>query len=333
MTTLCCETERWPLATPLRDGGGLLSELEVVVVTLRQQAYVGRGEAAGVHYHGEDARSMVEQIESVRERVERGVTRSELLEVLPPGGARNALDCALWEIEAARVGRAAWQLAGLPAPRALLTTYTIGADSPEAMASQARSFASARAIKLKLLGDPLDFERVRAVRAARPDCWLCVDANESFTPRFFARILPALLDARVQLIEQPFPAGKDALLDQVRCSIPIAADESAQDANDLLRLRGRYACVNIKLDKCGGLTAALEMARQARDLNLDIMVGCMAGTTLAMAPAFLVGQLARIVDLDGPVLLRDDRPPAAVYENGTLWCPQAAWGGAAHDRM
>ncbi len=329
MTTVCIETERWPLATHLRDGGGVLSELEVVVVTLREGNHVGRGEAAGVHYHGEDARSMVEQIDRVRARIERGLTRTELLGVLPPGGARNAVDCALWELEAARARHPVWQLAGLPAPRSLLTTYTIGADSPDSMASQGVGFAAARALKLKLLGESLDIERVRAVRAARPDAWLCVDANQSFTPDFFARILPALLEARVELIEQPFAAGQDELLDAVRCPIPIAADEGAQDARDLPRLRGRYACVNIKLDKCGGLTAALAMARRARELDLDIMVGCMAGTTLAMAPAFLVGQLASIVDLDGPVLLREDRPPAAVYEHGMLWCPESAWGGGA----
>jgi L-alanine-DL-glutamate epimerase-like enolase superfamily enzyme len=327
MTTLCIETERWPLAIPLRDGGGVLSELEIAVVTLRDGAHVGRGEAAGVHYHGEDARSMVEQIELVRARIERGLTRTELLELLPPGGARNAVDCALWDMEAAREQRPAWQLARLLPPRPLLTTYTIGADAPDLMAVQGRAFATARALKLKLLGEALDIERVRAVRAARPDAWLCVDANQSFTPDFFTAILPVLLDARVELIEQPFPAGEDELLDEVQCPIPIAADESVQDIRDLPRLRGRFACVNIKLDKCGGLTAALAMARQARAFDLEIMVGCMAGTTLAMSPAFLVGQLASIVDLDGPVLLREDRSPAAVYEHGTVWCPESAWGG------
>ena len=326
MTTLCIETERWPLATPLRDGGGVLRELEVAVVTLRDADHVGRGEAAGVHYHGEDARSMVEQIERVRASIERGLTRPDLLALLPAGGARNAVDCALWELEASREQRAVWQLAALPAPRPLLTTYTIGADSPDAMATQSRAFCAARALKLKLLGEPLDIERVRAVRAARPESWLCVDANQSFTPGFLNTILPALLDARVELLEQPFPAGSEDWLDELHCPIRIAADESAQDVRDLPRLRGRFACVNIKLDKCGGLTAALDMARRARELELEIMVGCMAGTTLAMAPAFLLGQLATVVDLDGPVLLREDRAPPAVYEQGHIWCPQSAWG-------
>jgi L-alanine-DL-glutamate epimerase-like enolase superfamily enzyme len=326
MTTLCIETERWALATPLRDGGGVLSELEVVVATLHDGDHVGRGEAAGVHYHGEDARSMVEQIERVRASIERGLTRTALLELLPAGGARNAVDCALWDLEAAREQRAVWQLAALPAPQPLLTTYTIGADSPDEMAARSRAFTGARALKLKLLGEPLDIERVRAVRAARPQSWLCVDANQSFTPELFATILPVLVDARVELIEQPFPAGREEWLDELVCPIRIAADESAQDACDLPRLRGRYACVNIKLDKCGGLTAALDMARRAQELELEIMVGCMAGTTLAMAPAFLLGQLATVVDLDGPVLLREDRAPPAVYEQGQIWCPPSAWG-------
>jgi L-alanine-DL-glutamate epimerase-like enolase superfamily enzyme len=272
---------------------------------------------------------MIAQIERVRAGVERGLTRTDLLELLPAGGARNAVDCALWDLEAAREQRPVWQLAELPAPRPLLTTYTIGADSPDKMAAQSLAFAGARALKLKLLGESLDIERLRAVRRARPDVWLCVDANQTFTPEFFAAILPALVEAGVELLEQPFPAGKENLLDGLHCPIRIAADESAQDARDLLRLRGRCACVNIKLDKCGGLTAALAMAQQARELGLEIMVGCMAGTTLAMTPAFLLGQLAAVVDLDGPVLLREDRSPAAVYEQGRVWCPNSAWGAAS----
>lgn len=329
MIHLRTQPERWPLKTPLRDGGGVLTDLDVVMVTLTEGTFTGRGEAAGVHYHGESAQLMTEQIESVRRRLEHGVSREQLRDLLPPGGARNAVDCALWELEAMRGQCAVWQLAGLPQPRPLRTTYTIGADAPEAMASIALAFDTARAIKLKLIGDELDRDRVRAVRQARPDVWLSVDANESFTAQTYAGILPILLDARVSLVEQPFPRGGDSALDSIERPMPIAADESAQDIDDLPRLPGRYQFVNIKLDKCGGLTQALLMAREARRLGLDVMIGCMAGTTLAMAPAFLVGQLAHIVDLDGPPLLRDDRPTPAEYESGNIWCPESAWGGIA----
>jgi len=317
------------LKTPLRDGGGVLTDLDVLVVTLTEGTYIGRGEAAGVHYHGESAQSMNSQILGVRRQIEGGASREQLRDLLPSGGARNAVDCALWELEAMRSQCAVWQLASLPSPRPLRTTYTIGADTPETMASQALAFSAARALKLKLLGDELDADRVRAVRQARPDAWLCVDANQSFTPQSYAALLPILLEARVSLIEQPFPAGNDAALEIIEAPIPVAADESAQDVDDLARLPDRYEFVNIKLDKCGGLTQALTMAREAHQLGLEVMVGCMAGTTLAMAPAFLAGQLAHIVDLDGPPLLRKDRLVPAVYESGNIWCPEAAWGGIA----
>ena len=329
MIHLRTQPERWSLKTPLRDGGGLLTDLDVVVVTLTEGTVMGRGEAAGVHYHGESAQSMNEQIERMRPQIEAGVSREQLRDLLPPGGARNAVDCALWELEAMRSQRAVWQLAGLAPPRPLRTTYTIGADSPEIMASLALAFGSARALKLKLIGDELDRDRVRAVRQARPDVWLCVDANQSFTRASYAALLPTLMAERVSLIEQPFPAGSDEVLGSVVAPIPLAADESAQDLDDLPRLAGRYEFVNIKLDKCGGLTQALLMAREARRLGLEVMVGCMAGTTLAMAPAFLVGQLAHTVDLDGPPLLRNDRPMPALYESGNIWCPESAWGGIA----
>lgn len=329
MTSLHIRSERWPLKTPLRDGGGLLTDLEVIVVTLVDGTCSGRGEAAGVHYHGETPQSMSEQIERVRRRIEGGATREQLLDLLPAGGARNAVDCALWELEARRAGCAVWQLAGLSPPRSIRTTYTIGAAAPGEMAAQAVVFADARAIKLKLLGDEFDIERVRAVRQARSDVWLCVDANQSFTRASYDAILPTLAEARVSLIEQPFPADADTQLDALDASILIAADESAQDLQDLARLAGRYDFVNIKLDKCGGLTQALAMAHEARRLGLEIMVGCMAGTTLAMAPAFVLGQLAHIVDLDGPPLLRDDRPDPAHYESGNIWCPESCWGGIA----
>jgi L-alanine-DL-glutamate epimerase-like enolase superfamily enzyme len=196
-------------------------------------------------------------------------------------------------------------------------------------ARTAISYKGAQAIKLKLTGTAIDAERVKAVRAARPEAWLGVDANQGFTRASLADLMPVLIDARVGLIEQPFPIGRDADLDGLRSPIPIAADESVQDLKDVTGLVGRFNVVNIKLDKSGGLTEGLAMARQARSLGLDVMVGNMTGTVLAMAPSALVGQLCRVVDLDGPIFLRNDRSPGAVYENGTFWAPPEVWGSGA----
>ncbi|MBS0417741.1 MAG: dipeptide epimerase [Proteobacteria bacterium] len=326
VTTLSLDIEHWPLETPLRDRGGTLTELEVLVVTLEERGHRGKGEAAGVYYLQDDVPRMLAQIEAVRARIELGTDRHTLLSLLPPGGARNAIDCAFWDLEAHRDGRPAYELAGIPTPVPLVTTYTLGAEQPDEMAERAVKYSSARALKLKLTGDALDVHRVHTVRAARPDVWLSVDANQGFTRAFLDRILPDLVEARVEMIEQPLPVGREAQLEGWRGPIPLAADESAQDIADLPALIGRFEIVNIKLDKCGGLTAALAMAREAQRLGLDIMIGNMTGTTLAMAPAFLVGQLCRVVDLDGPLFLGNDRSAAASYEAGRIWCPQEAWG-------
>jgi len=252
-----------------------------------------------------------------------------LRRLLPAGGARNAVDCALWDLESQLRGMPAWKIAGLNPPVPLVTTFTLSAEDPEQMARTALSYAGAQAIKLKLTGTAIDAERVKAVRAARPEAWLGVDGNQGFSRAALADLLPVLVDARVGLIEQPFPIGREADLDGLRSPIPVAADESAQDLNDVAGLVGRFDVVNIKLDKCGGLTEGLAMARQAQALGLGVMVGNMTGTVLAMAPSALVGQLCRIVDLDGPIFLRNDRSPAAVYENGTFWSPPEVWGSGA----
>jgi L-alanine-DL-glutamate epimerase-like enolase superfamily enzyme len=325
---LTVEIEKWPLKMPVRITGYTFVELELVVVSLNSGGYTGRGEAAGVYYHNENATSVTQQIESVRAAVEEGLTREKLQDILPLGGARNALDCALWDLEAKMFGRPVWQLAGLSAPTPLVTTYTLGADDSVKMAAGARAFAGARALKLKLTGEEEDAERVRAVRAARPDVWLGVDANQGFTPEGLERLLPALIDCNVKLIEQPFRIGRESQLEGLRLPIPIAADESAQGIRDLPALVGRFDVVNIKLDKCGGLTEALAMAREAQRLGLDVMVGNMGGTSWAMAPAFLVGQLCQVVDLDGPLIFNADRPAAVCYHNGELTCGDEVWGGA-----
>jgi len=330
--TLQVSVEKWPLKAPFRITGYTFVAVDVVVATITSGGHVGRGEAAGVYYRGETAASMTTQIEAVRSDIEAGIDREALRRLLPAGGARNAVDCALWDLEARRSGIPAWKIAGLNAPVPLVTTFTLGAEDPEKMAQTATSYVGAQAIKLKLTGTPVDADRVRAVRKARPEVWLAVDANQGFTRASLADLMPVLVEARVGLIEQPFPIGREADLDGLRSPIPLAADESVQDLSDVAGLVGRFNVVNIKLDKSGGLTEALAMARHARSLGLDVMVGNMTGTALAMAPGALVGQLCRIVDLDGPIFLQNDRSPGVVYEHGTMWCPPEVWGGGAGSR-
>lgn len=325
---LHAEIESWPLATPFRITGYVFESIEVVLVTLKSVGKVGRGEAAGVYYKNDKPQSMLAQLEAVRGEIERGISRESLRRLLPAGGARNALDCALWDLESKLTGRSAASIAGFDQPRPLLTTATCGADEPEAMAAMARSYGSAKAIKLKLTGDAADADRVRAVCEARPDVWLGVDANQGFTRPFLEKLMDVLLQARVSLIEQPFPIGEDAWLEGLQSPIPIAADESVQTLSDIRALVGRYNVINIKLDKCGGLTEGLEMVRTAQSLGLESMVGNMLGTSLAMAPACLVGQLCSVVDLDGPLLLRKDRAPAVQYADGCITYPPALWGHA-----
>jgi L-alanine-DL-glutamate epimerase-like enolase superfamily enzyme len=323
---LRAEIERWPLWSPFSITGYTFDVMEVLRVDLESGGYTGQGEAAGVYYKNDKPAGMLRRIEQLRAQIEAGITRESLQQLLPPGGARNALDCALWALEAKLTGRAVWQLAGLGKPTPLMTTFTCGAESPEQMASRARSYTHARAIKLKLTGQPIDAERVQAVREGRLEVWLGVDANQGFTHESLEQLMPVLVKERVALIEQPFPIGQEALLDGFRSPIPIAADESVQSLADVRRLAGRFNIANIKLDKCGGLTEALAMARAARELGLETMVGNMTGTSLAMAPAYLVGQLCKVVDLDGPIFLKQDRAAAVTYSEGLVECPETVWG-------
>jgi L-Ala-D/L-Glu epimerase / N-acetyl-D-glutamate racemase len=325
--TLRVAVEQWPLVTPLRITGHTWHTLDAVVVSIEKEGHVGCGEAAGVYYRQDTPELALKEIESLRATIEAGISRESIQKLLPPGGARNALDCALWDLEAKLTGRPVWQMAGLEEPRPLITTMTCGAGTPESMAATALSYAQARAIKLKLTGDPVDRERVRAVRHARPDVWLAVDANQGFTLEFLEWLMPVLVEAHVELIEQPFAIGREKLLDGLRAPIPIAADESVQSRVDIPGLLGRFDVVNIKLDKCGGLTEGLAMARAARQSGLRTMVGSMTGTSLAMAPAFLVGQLCEVVDLDGPIFLKTDRSVTVDYTEGFIRCPELLWGG------
>jgi len=319
------ETHR--LAAPFRISGYVFETSDVVVAELSDEEFTGRGEAAGVYYLGDDSGHIVAELDAHRETIENCTDREELLELMPRGGARNAIDCALWDLEAKREGRDALRIARIEKPRPLVTTFTLGADDPEVMAEGARRYADAQAIKVKLTGElGLDIERVAAIRAARPDVWLGVDANQGFTRGDLDPLVDALSTYRVSLLEQPLKRGREADLEGYRCPIPIAADESALGLDDVPGLVGRFDVINIKLDKCGGLTEALLIADEARRQGLGVMVGNMVGTSLAMAPAFVVGQHCDVVDLDGPTFLSEDRKPSCEYRDGTIWCSGDVWG-------
>ena len=287
------ETEKLRLAEPFRISGFVFDTVDVVVVNLDDGDHVGRGEASGVYYLDDDIEHVVAELERTRASIEADPSRDELRSILPPGGARNAVDCALWDLESARTGRPVWALAGLPAPKPVVTTFTVGADDPGRMANRAvTDHRQARSIKVKLTGDPaLDIERVRAIRAARPDVWLGVDGNQGFTRSQLDDLIPALQDLGVSLVEQPLARGKEAELEDLRSPIPIAGDESLLSLSDIAGAIGRFDVVNIKLDKCGGLTEAMMMVTEARRLGFGVMVGTMVGTSLSTAPAFLLGQV------------------------------------------
>jgi L-alanine-DL-glutamate epimerase-like enolase superfamily enzyme len=322
-------TEKLRLRVPFRISGYVFEAQDAVVVTLDDGTHRGRGEASGVYYLNDNMPEMVAAIEANRAAIEAGIDRESLQNLLPPGGARNALDCALWDLDAHRTGKSAWQLAGLPQPKPLVTTFTLGAESPDVMAAGAKNYAHARAIKMKLTGDlDLDIARVRAVRGARPHVWLGVDANQGYQIDALEELLSALVDANVSLVEQPLPRGRESDLDGFSSPIPLAADESALSLADVPGLVGRFNVVNIKLDKCGGLTEGLAMAHRAKELGLKVMVGNMVGTSWAMAPAFVVGQLCDVVDLDGPIFLAKDRASPLNYDDGMAWCSDDVWGSS-----
>jgi L-alanine-DL-glutamate epimerase-like enolase superfamily enzyme len=322
------EVERLPLKAPFRISGYTFTEVPVAVVTLRSGAAVGRGEAAGVYYLDDTPERIARTLEAHRAAIEGGLTREALQTLLPPGGARNAVDCALWELEARQQGKPVWRLAGLDHVLPRITTFTLGADEPHAVGRSALALTQAQAIKLKLSGDvEMDVARVKAVRAARSDVWLGVDANQGYSLEALERVLPTFIDARIQLVEQPLPRGRERELEGYARPIPFAADESVQGLADVAGLIGRFDVVNIKLDKCGGLTEALAIVNEARRAGLKVMVGNMVGTSLAMAPAFVIAQLCDYVDLDGPTFLTRDRTPGVRYDGGSIHCSDSVWGG------
>jgi L-alanine-DL-glutamate epimerase-like enolase superfamily enzyme len=327
---LTVQRESLPLNAPFRISGHVFETSDIIVVTLEDGGARGRGEAAGVYYLGDDVDHMLAAIETARSGIEAGIDRAGLRELMPAGGARNAVDAALWELEADRAGVPVWQVAGIDAPHPVVTTFTLGADDPEAMAAAARGWAEARAIKVKLTGeDDLDAARVRAIRSARPDVWLGVDANQGYTIDRLDALVAVLVEAKVALLEQPLKRGREADLDGYTAPIPLAGDESILTLGDVESAKGRFDVINIKLDKCGGLTEALMMAERAEQIGLGVMVGNMVGTSLSMAPAFVLAQRCNIVDLDGPTFLKQDRTPSIVYHDGKVSCDESVWGPKA----
>lgn len=322
------QVEALEMLAPFRISGYVFTDSPVLLATLEHQGHRGRGEASGVYYLDDRPAQMLGTLEALRSDIESGIDRAALQQLLPPGGARNALDCALWELEASRAGVPAWKLAGLTRTRPLLTTWTLGADDPATLQATATGrYAPARALKLKLTGElDADCERVRAVRAVRPDVWIGVDANQGYSVDVLDQLVPVLLDNDVKLLEQPLPRGREADLDGFPRALPFAADESVQGLAEMDALAGRFDVVNIKLDKCGGLTEGLAMVEKARELGMKVMVGNMVGSSWAMGPAYIVGQHCDVVDLDGPLVLKHDRAPGVRYDGGDVHCDDNVWG-------
>lgn len=319
--------ERWPIRGGFTISRGSKHEAVVVVATVSDGIHKGRGESVPYARYGESVEGVTAAIEASTEAIAGGLSRAGLAALLPAGAARNALDCALWDIEAKRSGRSAAILAGLAALHPVLTAFTLSLGAPDIMAAQAREAAAAHPLlKLKLGGNG-DAERLAAVRAAAPQARLIVDANEAWQPADVESLLATAAAAGVELVEQPLPAGSDDLLQHIERPVPVCADESVHDRASLARIAERYDAMNIKLDKTGGLTEALLVAAEARALGLKIMVGSMVATSLAMAPALLVAQTAEWVDLDGPLLLAQDRAPGLTYADGMVFPPPSElWG-------
>ncbi len=319
-------SESWPIAGSFTISRGTKTVAEVVTVTLRDGGHMGRGECVPYSRYDESVRQFMAAFEAAHLAIERGCTRADVPRLLAPRAARNALDCALWDLEAKRSGKPVWQLAGLGKPVPLVTAYTLSLDTPEAMAEAAATASARPLLKLKL-GREGDVERLRLIRKAAPRSRLIVDANEGWTPQNLAAMLTSCAQVGVELVEQPLPAAADDALRHIPRSVAICADESAHDRHGLAALVGKYDAINIKLDKTGGLTEALALARDAKATGLQIMVGCMLATSLAMAPAMLVAQFADFVDLDGPLLLKQDRQPGIAYSGSVMNPPPAAlWG-------
>ena len=307
----------WELTQPFRISNYEWINSRCLVVQLSEDGFIGRGEAQGVFYLDETAESILEQAHAVTAVIRKGISREELQDLLPPGGARNAIDCTMWDLECKRSGKTIWQLTGID-PKPVTTVFTIGLeDTPEAMAAKAAAATDAPILKIKL-GDHLPYERLAAIRAARPDAQLVVDANQSWSFELLKEVIPKCTGLDLEMIEQPLARGGDECLEGFESPITLAADESCLHSGELETASRRYNMINIKLDKTGGLTEALKLAKAAKAKGCKLMVGNMVGTSLSMAPSFVVAQLCDFVDIDGPLLLKYDQPLGLNYDKGVV---------------
>jgi len=323
--SLAVAVERWPIAGGFTIARGTKTEAVVVVASVTRDGVTGRGECVPYARYGESVEGVVQALQGQADAVVQGADRVDLLGTMPAGAARNALDCALWSVASRASGRPVWALAGLPRPQPVVTAFTLSLGDPATMAAVAGRAAGRPLLKVKLGGDG-DDERIRAVRRSAPAATLIVDANESWTPASFERHLLACAEAGVALIEQPLPAGADAWIDGLASPVPLCADESFHGLDSLDGVAGHYRFVNLKLDKTGGLSEAITVAQAVRQRGMGLMVGCMLGTSLGMAPAFLLAPWARFVDLDGPLLLARDREPGFAFDGSTMLpAPPGVW--------
>jgi L-alanine-DL-glutamate epimerase-like enolase superfamily enzyme len=307
----------WELTQPFRISGNEWINSRCLVVQLSEDGFIGRGEAQGIFYLDETAESIFEQAHEVAAEIRKGLSREQLQDLMPAGGARNAIDCAMWDLECKRAGKTIWQLTGID-PKPVTTVFTIGLeDSPEAMAAKAAAAADAPILKIKL-SDHMPYEKLAAIRAARPDAKLVVDANQGWSFELLKEVLPKCVGLNLAMIEQPLARGADEMLEGFESPITLAADESCLHTGELETAARRYSMINIKLDKTGGLTEGLRLAKAAKEKGCQLMVGNMVGTSLSMAPSFVVAQLCDFVDIDGPLLLNYDQPDGLVYKNGVV---------------
>jgi L-alanine-DL-glutamate epimerase-like enolase superfamily enzyme len=325
--TLHAQHDRFALSRPFRIARGVKTAADVITVSITQGGVTGRGEGVPYPRYGESVESTLAEIDQVRAAIEAGAGRQALLSLLSPGAARNAIDCAMWDLEARQLGQDVADMLGAPAPERLVSALTIGIDTPEAMAEATAAVANAPLLKVKVdASDPAD--QLRAVRATAPDAALIVDPNESWDQALLEAMQPVLVEIGAALLEQPVPADSDSWLEGFEPAVPICADESVHTAGDLEMIARRYQAVNVKLDKAGGLTAALELAHGARERGLGLMTGCMISSSLSIAPALHVARLSDFVDLDGPIWLSEDRDGGVTDECGMLVPPAPGFWGS-----